>query len=71
MGIIASLLIILGYIAIINKNPAGFTIQFIGCTIMAGLYLWIDWGVVLVNTAFGVINVIGWIKWSKEQDETR
>lgn len=75
MSYIGALLIILGYILIIKKYSAGFLIQLAGCIIMILLYSGIDYGleysadygIVLVNGVFAIINAWGFTKWINEE----
>ena len=63
MSWIGALLIIVGYLFVIYKQRIGFFIQTAGCILMISLYLGEDGGVVLVNSIFVIVNVLGYIKW--------
>jgi len=65
MNWIAASLIVIGYLLVIWKIRWGFIVQMLGCTIYI-ITLWsTEPSVVFVNSVFWVINLIGFIKWSK------
>lgn len=66
MSYLFSALIILGYLLVVYKIKLGFGVQLLGCLGMIFLYYGVDGGVVLVNSVFVVINILGFIKWKKE-----
>ena len=63
MSWIGALLIIVGYLFVIYKQRIGFFMQTAGCVLMISLYLGKDGGIVLVNSIFIAVNVLGYLKW--------
>lgn len=67
MNFLAAGLIIAGYFLIARRSKIGFGVQSIGCAIYIFQFLEIDWSIVITNGIFVLVNIYGYVKWSKAE----